>query len=111
MQTMEALTTLQQHAVGELEFLVTSGQRGASTALPLTESQKARKAQRDASAKAAIAAAASSANREGSIGQADTRPSAKGEGKDSKQIVSNVHNPDKKACHSWQRGLQAWAEV
>ena len=57
-QTWEALKALNDHATGELEFLITSGQRGHSTALPLTDAQRAK--QQTARSKQAIADAASS---------------------------------------------------
>ena len=102
-QTWDALKQLQDHAVSELEFLVTSGQRGSSTALPLTETQKQRKRQDEARAKAAIAAAAGAQGGR-SFGVANATESGAKDRVKSKVVKSNVHNPDKAPCRSWQNG-------
>ena len=58
-QTWAALETIQEHARSELEMLVTTGQKGSSTALPLTDAQKQQ--QERHKHKAAVAAVAAAA--------------------------------------------------
>ena len=102
-QTFEALFALQQHALGELEFLITSGQRGASTALPLTDAQKQRKEQAAARAKAALNAAHGGGAATGEAVASMMRRPPEDEQK-TKGVTSKVRNPDKRPCHAWQKG-------
>ena len=113
-QSFDALRLLQEHARGELEMLITTGQRGSSTALPLTDAQRKRRDTDAKAAKAAVAAAAAVAHPQDALAAAAAVKPAEGGGahgttarpgqRSPRRITSTALNPDRPLCHRWAKG-------